>query len=120
MTARVNFHDALAARLAIIKAIGGANAGLDAVLQGKDAAYIKNIKDYVEKNGEIKTQPLDKNIIGGLSDTWVNSLSGILGLTVAISTQGIITLRAAGREALKSDDILKQLADDPKLEGADK
>lgn len=112
LAASVDFRDALGARIAIMRAIGGGNAGLDSVLQGKEQNFAKAVGEYIKKNGEIKVEALDKN----MNPTLINSLSGILSVAVAIGTAGVVTLRARGVEDITSDDILAKLLKDPKVE----
>ena len=101
IAARMRFHDALTGRLVIMRALGGANAGLEAVLQGKDKKLLADIGDK-----DIKIELKD---IKGLTPTQINLASGALGLVVAYASGGIVTLRAQGVETIKADSIFDEL-----------
>lgn len=106
--ARLKFRDAIEVHLGLMKAAGGANAGLDALLQDKGQEYLSQIQSM---EGEIQVLPAGRNF----SNTQKNILSALLGAAAAFGTGGVLVLNArAGRE-VSAESVMKELSQDGTL-----
>ncbi len=102
--ARVKFRNALEIHLSLIRAAtGNSNAGLDALLQGKQTAYISNIKERLAKGETITIQPVG-NV--GFNNGMKNIASGIFGVGVAVLSGGAIVLNAYNGREVKAENFI--------------
>ena len=100
------FQASLRIAMSVIKQLGGGNAGLDVLLQGKTDKFLEEVAKKVAAN---KNKPLEIKIEDSknLSPTMHNML-GIAGTVgIAILSQGIVV---AGHEnsIMESDDFIKK------------